>query len=200
MAGNKQWVLSLNLAGKQDFVPGEQIARVPTGPYMVLIEDSEQVPKRGGDGCDNIVFHLKVEEAGPEKGKKLRIYLPIDPNVADGLVGQKWATVARCCAKSPAALESGAVKHGPTLYNGKIVPIYVQDNPGKDVDPKTGKERDKLQNLTFISRETYAKFKAEMGASTANGAASGASMTVTGGPAAANSGAAPTAPADVALE
>lgn len=199
MAGNEAWSLTLNLAGRKDFTPGESFDRVPTGPYMVLIKKTEQVPKADGNGCDNVLFHMEVNE-GQEKGKKLRLYLPVDPNVHE-LIADKWATLARSCIKNPAALESGSATHNAKTYNGKVISIYVQDDPGTSKD-KNGKERPNLQNISPISKATYDKFRAEMGASatgTANGAA-GAAMTVTGGPATANSGAAPTAPAAVALD
>jgi hypothetical protein len=183
MAENDSWSIELNLSGRKEFVPSEGIDRVPSGPYSVLIEKTAQVPKKDGDGPDNILFYLKVTEPGAGLGKKLRVYLPIDPT-ANELIADKWFTVACAVARDPAALQKGKLKHSPSLYNGKSCWVYVQDNPGVSKDPKTGKDRQNLQNVSFTSKVQYDKFKAEQGASgagTSGGAASGGSMTVTNG-------------------
>lgn len=170
---NENWSLNLNLAGRKVFVPGEGMDRVPTGAYSVIIEKTWQQEKKGGDGADNVVFALKITERGAE-GKKLRIYLPTDPEVGDGIVGDKWFTIASTVARDPAVLQKGAVKHTAALYNGKPAFVHVLDTTERDA-----KGRLALQNVTFIDKANYDKFKADAG--TAGAAASGGAMKVTGG-------------------
>ena len=199
--GNKAWVLQLNVANFTPFIPGSSIDRVPTGPYMAEIVDSEQVPKKDGNGPDNVVFDFRVVEPKQFAGKKLRIYLPVDPAVGDGMIGRKWHNLLVACAKKPEQVDAGGHTLKGDYFKGKVVPLYVQEVPGKDE-----KNRDLLPNVDPIEPATYAKFKAEGGpgqeakaGATATGSQTPA-MQVTGGAQNGSASATPSAPAAVTLE
>src|SRR6266702_5762451 len=152
----KDWAISINVAGQALFEPGDAFERVPTGPYAAVIASTER----------------------SEKGKKLRIWMPIDGNVGEGIVGRKWKNLLVSVAKDPAVVEKGSVNINAKFFEKKPCFIYVQDVPGKDA-----KGRDNLQNLTFISKEMYEKFKVEGKGAAAGASATGSqgSMTVSGG-------------------
>jgi len=198
MAGPvKDWSLQLNVAGQALFEPGMSIDRVPTGPYAAVIDETERDASKTAGSCDNIIFNLDVTEPA-EKGKKLKIWMPIDPNVGEGIVGRKWKNLLVTVAKDPAAVEKGNLNLTPKLFAKKPCFVYVQDVPGKDA-----RGRDNLQNLSFITKEMYEKFKAEgrgAAGATATGT-QGAAMEVKGGNgAAAAATATPHAAAEVTLE
>ncbi|SRR6266702_1907943 len=173
----KDWAISINVAGQALFEPGDAFERVPTGPYAAVIASSERDASKTAGSCDNIIFSLDVTEPS-EKGKKLRIWMPIDGNVGEGIVGRKWKNLLVSVAKDPAVVEKGSVNINAKFFEKKPCFIYVQDVPGKDA-----KGRDNLQNLTFISKEMYEKFKVEGKGAAAGASATGSqgSMTVSGG-------------------
>ena len=198
MAGNKDWNLNLNVSGIGLFEPGTAIDRLPGGVYAGLILSTERDVSKTPGACDNVMFEIEVAEAGPHKGKKARIWMPIDPNVGEGLVGKKWKNILVTVAKDPSIVEKGGITLVAKTFEKKPIYLHVQEVPGND-----SKGRPNLPNLSPITKEQYEKFKAEGYGSTPAGAvatgAQGASMEVRGG-AAPSTPATPQAAAVVALE
>ena len=182
MAAIREWTLKLNLAGVPLFDPGSTFDRIPQGVYAATIVDSEQDAAKTAGACDNVIFTFEITEAGAMKGKRAKIWMPIDPNVGKGIAGRKWKALAYATAKDPSKLEAGAVNLGAKYFQGKTCFLHVQEVPGKD-----DKGRDLLPNISPIDKAMYDKYKAEgygatsHTANASNGAAAG-TMTVVGGP------------------
>lgn len=197
MAEITEWKLQLNVAGIQLFTPGAGIDRIPQGVYEAKILKSVQLANKDASKCDNVRFDFEITDA-KEKGKKTSIWLPVDMNVGKGLNGQKWKNLLAAVAKDPSVLEKGAVNLGPKNFEGKTAYLHVQEVPGKNE-----KGQDNLPNVSPITKDQYSSFKSEgygsAGSNAQNGAASGATMTVTGGAPAAAS-AVPQVAAEVTLD
>lgn len=195
MADIKEWKLSLNLAGVKLFEPGAGMDRLPSGVYAATVKGSVQTPNKDSSKCDNVVIEFEVTEPS-QKGKHVKIWLPVDPNVGEGMMGSKWKNLLAGMVKDPAALENTkGVNVTAAFLLGKPAFLHVQEVPGKDE-----KNRDKLPNINPIDKAMYEKFKAEgYGAATPAGAtATGTqgSMEVKGGAGAA----VPSVAAEVTLE
>lgn len=167
--GAKEYKFNLNVAGVGFFDPSTSgIDRLVGGVFAAEITDTERDESKTEGRPDNIVFFLEVKDDGPNKDKKCRVWLPIDPDAVPteaekGIAKKKWKNVAVCVAKDPAKLENGAVPVSQKSFVGKSVFIYVREVQGKD-----DKGRDKLPDISIITPE-QAKTMKRSPVSQANG-------------------------------
>lgn len=148
------WSLQVNVAGVQPFEPGA-FTRVPEGPYAVLITDSEMKAAKDPQGAPNLVFDVKIIEAGASQGVTAKLYVGTDLT-KEGNKKHLRALLLGVGANA-AALDGGAVAITAEMFIGKTAFIYVESREGKD-----GQGRDMLDNRNFIAPAFYEKKKAEI--------------------------------------
>lgn len=155
MSGNKQWAIQIPaLANVQSMDPTR--VRLPTGPYAVLITESEQTSKDGAAG--SIRFDCTVTEAGEHKGRVVSVYQGLDFS-KDGNQKSFKALLESIGAPPQVFMQSANV--GAQSFNGKQAYIFVQAAPEG--------EKDAFDNRNFVSPTIYQREKAKLAASAATG-------------------------------
>ena len=148
------WALKVNVAGVAPFEPGA-FQRFPEGAYAVLITDSDLKQAKDPGGAPNLIFDVKIVEAGAAQGVTTKLYVGTDWS-KEGNKKHMRALLLGVGA-SPAILDNGEVDLAASMFVGKTAFIYNETREGKDEQGRA-----LLDNRNFVAPAWYEKKKTEM--------------------------------------